>query len=139
MKYTNIILGVITALLIMGAGVYLLLDDTTTSEEPIQDIIPEEFSEVIESEEIFLVNTHTPYEGEIEGTDLIAEDWENIEAYTENLPEDKEDPIAVYCMSDRMSSYAAEQLAEMGYENIYNLEGGMIDWTEQGKEIIHRE
>ncbi|MEX0920093.1 MAG: rhodanese-like domain-containing protein [Candidatus Pacearchaeota archaeon] len=96
----------------------------------------EEFSQVIDSKDVFVINTHTPYMGEIEGTDLIAENWENMELYEEKLPDDKNTLIAVYCRSGRMSESAAEQLYEMGYRNIHNLEGGMISWEQNGREII---
>lgn len=35
--------------------------------------------------------------------------------------------VLVYCRSGRRSKIAAEQLAEMGYTNVYEF-GGIIDW-----------
>jgi len=105
---------------------------------PINLISSEQFDKIINSNDVFLINTHTPYIGKINGTDLIAEDWENMEFYKDQLPKDKNTPIAVYCRSGHMSSIAAEQLKKMGYKKIYDLKGGMNAWQESGKEIIQK-
>ena len=36
--------------------------------------------------------------------------------------------ILVYCRSGRRSKEAAQKLADMGYQNVYEF-GGIIDWT----------
>src|SRR3990167_6403145 len=82
-----------------------------------------------------LLNVHTPYEGQINGTDEIIEDWENMDKYMEKLPMDVSVPIAVYCKSGRMSGEVANSLKEMGYK-VYDLDGGMIAWEESGRKII---
>jgi|SRR3989344_6063544 len=94
------------------------------------------FEKLVKNQETFVLNVHTPYDGEIEGTDVIIEDWQNINKYKKDLPADKNTPIAIYCKSGRMSASAAQQLTALGYKNIYDLKGGMIAWKESGKEII---
>ncbi|MDP2672553.1 MAG: rhodanese-like domain-containing protein [Nanoarchaeota archaeon] len=101
----------------------------------IELLSPEEFEGVIKNESVFLLNVHTPYEGQINGTDEIIEDWENIDKYMEKLPMDISIPIAVYCRSGRMSESVAENLKDMGYK-VYDLDGGMIAWEESGRKII---
>jgi phage shock protein E len=98
----------------------------------------DEFQELMKGD-VFVIQTHTPYEGEIVGTDLIAEDWENMQFYEELLPKDKNMKILVYCRSGRMSSSAAKQLVELGYTNVYDLDGGMIAWRASTKEIVFNE
>ena len=64
--------------------------------------------------------------GHIPGAVLIP----NEEIGTEppaRLP-DKSQVILVYCRSGRRSKEAAQKLADMGYENVYEF-GGIIDWT----------
>ncbi len=41
---------------------------------------------------------------------------------------DKSETIIVYCATGMRSSQAAEALIEMGYENVYNLDGGILNW-----------
>ena len=41
---------------------------------------------------------------------------------------DKDSVIILYCASGMRSSNAAETLVDLGYTNIYNLDGGLINW-----------
>ncbi|SEM45506.1 thioredoxin [Chryseobacterium taichungense] len=41
---------------------------------------------------------------------------------------DKDKPVFVYCMSGPRSSAAAEKLTEMGFKNVYKMQGGMMKW-----------
>ena len=109
--------------------------ESASVEGSIEKISPEKFENIIQNESVFLLNVHTPYEGQINGTDLIIEDWENIDKYMEKLPMNPSIPIAVYCRSGRMSGAVAEELKKMGYK-VYDLDGGMIAWEESGRKII---
>ncbi|TKJ17923.1 sulfurtransferase [Candidatus Woesearchaeota archaeon B3_Woes] len=93
---------------------------------------------LMENEDLFVINTHTPYIGEIDGTDLIAEDWDNMISYIDQLPKDKETPILVYCRSGRMAETSAEQLADLGYNNVYSLDGGMNAWQASGRNLVQK-
>ncbi len=131
----------LTILLLIIIGIILQFSLSAGSESTgiigsIEKISPEKFEKIIQNESVFLLNVHTPYEGKINGTDEIIEDWENIEKYMEKLPMDTSVPIAVYCRSGRMSSEVSEELKKMGYQKIYDLEGGMIAWKESGRKII---
>ena len=44
---------------------------------------------------------------------------------------DKDTKIIVYCVSGTRSANAAKELIEMGYTNVYNLDGGIINWDEE--------
>jgi rhodanese-related sulfurtransferase len=127
-NYFFIIIGILLIL----ALIFLVKTPTGN----VTSIPPGEFESFIESEEVFVINTHTPYIGEIEGTDLIAEEWDNMILYQNQLPEDKDTPLAIYCRSGRMAQTSAKKLEEMGYKNIYNLEGGMNSWQSSGREIV---
>lgn len=41
---------------------------------------------------------------------------------------DKDQYIIVYCASGMRSSNAAQVLVDLGYTNVYNLDGGLINW-----------
>lgn len=41
---------------------------------------------------------------------------------------DKNTPIIVYCQTGVRSKEAVEKLNEMGYSNLYNLDGGLLNW-----------
>ncbi|MEX1661720.1 rhodanese-like domain-containing protein [Thioclava sp. 15-R06ZXC-3] len=54
----------------------------------------------------------------------------------EKLPElDLSKPVALYCASGARSAGAAQMLAQMGYETVYNI-GGLYDWHAAGGEVV---
>ena len=106
------------------------------SDASIVTVGPDGFAEALDDPDAFVIQTHTPYYAHIEGTDLIAERWQYLSSY--DLPEDKSRPILVYCRSGHMSAIAAQELIDLGYSNVMDLEGGMNAWTASGRELIVR-
>lgn len=90
-----------------------------------------QFRDLLEDPKVTLINVHVPYEGRILDTDLELA-FDRIKEEEQRLPSDRSAPIALYCMSGRMSEIAAQSLQEMGYSQIYNLTGGMLAWDEAG-------
>ena len=132
-KNYNLIIGVVLIAVVLF---FIFFITISSSNSQINLVEADEFERLISSEEVFVINAHAPYAGEIEGTDLIVEDWENMNTYIDQLPEDKNTPIAIYCRSGRMSAISSQQLADSGYTNIYDLDGGMKAWEANGKELI---
>ena len=118
----------------------LLLLVLTACAQP-RDIEPSQAKEMLNNKErlgLFVLNVHTPYEGKLEKTDAIIEDWGNVAAHQDQLPKDKNAPILVYCRTGRMSSSAVKQLKELGYSNIYHLKGGMKAYDAAGYEVMEK-
>ncbi|HAF49164.1 MAG TPA: hypothetical protein DCL08_08010 [Anaerolineaceae bacterium] len=103
------------------------------SYNPYEDISVETLAGIMEErrDSFLLINTHIPYEGDIPDTDLSIP-YNEISAYLDQLPADKDAEIVLYCRSDNMSRSAAEDLAELGYTNLKNLDGGFIAWRDAG-------
>ena len=101
------------------------------------DITPAQLNSMLETKDFLLVNVHIPYEGEILQTDLLVP-FDQIEANLSLFPEDKGAKIVLYCRSDSMSNIAARTMVKLGFTNIWNLDGGMIEWEKQGYELIHK-
>ncbi len=95
------------------------------------NITPAELSTLLENNDFLLVNVHIPYEGNIPGTDLSIP-YNDIESHTNLLPGDKAARLVIYCKSGPMADIAAEELLELGYTQIYNLEGGFTAWQADG-------
>ena len=93
-------------------------------------VSPTELREMMRQEEIVLVNTHVPFEGNIPGTDLSIP-YDKIGRNLERLPS-KDAKIALYCRSGSMSAEAAQTLVRLGYDDVRDLGGGMIAWKEAG-------
>ena len=43
----------------------------------------------------------------------------------------KDTKIIVYCVSGNRSANAAKELISLGYTNVYNLDGGIINWDQE--------
>ena len=79
-----------------------------------------------------LVDVRTPEEfvsGAIEGAENI--DYFNAEFLAEMSKFDKEKPVVLYCRSGRRSANAAENLIEAGFKEVYNVEGGYLEYSKQ--------
>ncbi len=84
-----------------------------------------------------LVDVHIPYAGEIANTDAFIP-YNEIEQKTSQLPSDKNAMIVLYCSSGHMSSTAAQKLVALGYTNVWNLDGGMSGWANQGFPLLQK-
>jgi rhodanese-related sulfurtransferase len=58
----------------------------------------------------------------------------NFEAEIEKL--DKNTTYAVYCRSGRRSAVAVDLMKKAGFTNLYNLDGGVIDWSASGLPLV---
>ena len=85
-------------------------------------------------DDVVLINTHIPFEGDIPRTDLSVP-YNEVDRRLDRLPKDRGTRIAVYCKSGRMSAAAAEELVALGYEDVWDLEGGMEAWRRAGLPI----
>ncbi|MHB8779505.1 MAG: rhodanese-like domain-containing protein [Anaerolineales bacterium] len=99
-----------------------------------QSVTPDELNTMLKNKDFVLVNVHTPFAGNIAGTDLSIA-YDQIEQNLSQFPVDKNAKIVLYCRSGRMSKIAAENLVSLGFTNIWDLKGGMVDWELAGYEI----
>jgi rhodanese-related sulfurtransferase len=49
---------------------------------------------------------------------------------------DKSKPVFVYCYVGKRSASASKMLQDMGFSQVFNLEGGFKEWKTAGKKII---
>ena len=112
------------------------LTATSTPDAILLTITPDQLMRA-SGTNIFLVNTHVPYEGEIPSTNAfipVDETKRRLDEY----PADKQTQIVLYSRDGSMSAVAAKVLAEAGYTSVWHLEGGMLAWEAAGYELIRR-
>jgi len=93
-----------------------------------------ELNQIMQNEDIFLVDVHTPEQQHIKGTDLFIP-YNEIAKYQDKLPKDKNTAIYLYCEGGPMGNAAARSLYELGYRNLTNLEGGAKAWKKAGLDL----
>jgi rhodanese-related sulfurtransferase len=90
-----------------------------------------ELHQTMQSGDILLVDVHTPQQRHIKGTDLFVP-YNEIDKHLDQLPKDKNTSIYLYCEGGPMGNAAAKTLHELGYQNLFNLEGGADAWKKAG-------
>ena len=68
------------------------------------------------------------YEGHVRGARLLP--LQALSRRTDELPKDK--TIVCICRSGNRSYFACEQLASAGFEDVVNVNDGMIGWKMAG-------
>ena len=132
-----------TLLLCIGLALLLVACGSKPAEPEIvqvtggsyKDIPPAALSDMMKNKDFVLVNVHVPFAGDIPGTDLSIP-YDQIEQNLSRLPAEKDAKVVLYCRSGRMSAIAAEKLVSLGFTNIYDLKGGMVEWENSGFEIV---
>lgn len=117
---------VLLALVLAGCGG----DNNAGAEDGYRNISVEELDAMMADKDFVLVNTHIPFEGDIPGTDLSIP-YNEIDQRLDELPA-PDAKIVLYCSTGGMSTAAAERLAELGYTNLYQLDGGFNAWEQAG-------
>ncbi len=101
------------------------------------NVTPQQLAEMLKKKDFFFVNVHIPYEGEIDPTDAQIP-YDQTAQLLSKYPADKSAKIVLYCRSGRMSSIAAKELVKAGYTDVWNLDGGMAAWEQQGLPLKER-
>jgi rhodanese-related sulfurtransferase len=115
----------------------LLLVGCSTSTAGATNMDVLEFSKKITESGVVILDVRTPgefAEGYIEGARLI--DFQNGNFETEIADLDKNATYAVYCRSGNRSGQAVKIMQDAGFLDLFNLEGGVIDWANQGKPLV---
>ncbi len=119
-----------------GAPAQITGETVTVADGSYQNITADELNTMLKSKDFVFINVHIPFAGNIAGTDLsLPYDQISAAENLSQLPADKSAKIILYCRSGRMSAIAAESLVKLGYSNIWNLKGGMVDWEAAGYQI----
>lgn len=101
------------------------------------DLSVTEFSTKVAEAGVITLDVRTPGEfmsGFIQGAKNIDFQSGNFENEIASL--DKNETYAVYCRSGNRSGQAVKVMHDAGFHNVYNLNGGVIDWTNAGMPLV---
>jgi len=101
------------------------------------NVTPDRLAEMLTHKDFTLVNVKTPYIGEIDGTDEYIP-YDQLTARAAELPAARASKILVYCRSGAQSAIAAQTLLDLGYTNVWNLDGGMNAWQASGRTLVNK-
>ena len=89
-------------------------------------------------QEFVLLDVREPGEvsaGQIEADDTMSIPRGLVEMQFTKKVTDLETPVVIYCLQGSRGALAAEALTDLGYTNIYNLQGGLLAWIEGGHPV----
>jgi rhodanese-related sulfurtransferase len=115
----------------------LLLAGCSTSPSAM-DLSVSEFSSKVTEAGVITLDVRTPgefNEGHIEGALLVDFQSGNFENEIASL--DKSKTYAVYCRSGNRSGQAVKVMRDAGFTDLYNLDGGVIDWASAGLSLVN--
>ena len=99
-------------------------------------VAPELWNDLISQPDVRLVDTRNDYEVGL-GTFAGAEDPEtqsfrDLPAWVEaNLDKDRDQKVAMFCTGGIRCEKSTALLKELGYKNVYHLEGGILNYLEK--------
>ena len=123
---------------ILSGALFLGLPFRAQGKGAVKHVSVPEFKRLMaEVKGAVIVDVRTPEEfqaGHIPGAILVP--LQQLGQLAGKSLADKDKPYLIYCRSGRRSSVAAKQLAGMGYTDLTNMLGGIIDWDRQGLATI---
>lgn len=115
----------------LAAFVFLFIGCQKENSKEIQTVDSKIFEEKLKAtENPQLIDVRTPEEFSVEHLkNAVNSNWNGDSFVADAGKYDKSKPIFVYCKAGGRSSEAAEKLKELGFQEIYNLDGGIMKWT----------
>jgi rhodanese-related sulfurtransferase len=107
-----------------------LLAGCSSSNEAIKKVDP--------VEGVIILDVRTPEEfnaGHI--ANAININLEGSDFASEVSKLDKNATVAVYCRSGNRSGVATEQMAELGFVDMYDMQGGILEWEAAGGQVVN--
>jgi len=100
-----------------------------------QYVAPEDWNDLISRPEVRLIDTRNDYEvglGTFEGAENPdTQSFRDFPAWVEeNLSPDKDQEVAMFCTGGIRCEKSTSLLKEMGYKNVYHLQGGILNYLE---------
>ncbi|HET8829550.1 MAG TPA: rhodanese-like domain-containing protein [Pelobium sp.] len=119
-------------------SISFILISYNTQAQTVKVISTEVFSDSLQTQQKpLLLDVRTPEEfGEGHLKNAVNYDFKNADFKSRINVLDKNKTYYVYCRSGKRSSAATEEMRTLGFKTIYELDGGILKWMEEGKKIV---
>jgi rhodanese-related sulfurtransferase len=109
----------------------------SSSSDAVTDVSVAESADVLAGSDVVVIDVRTPAEFESGHlADAVNIDIESGTFDTDVAELEKDGTYVVYCRSGNRSGVATEKMAELGFTDVYNLEGGVTDWVAAGGALV---
>ncbi len=124
--------------LILALSVLVAACSSDTTSQSIELVSPAEAAQVIADNPAGLVvlDIRTPDEftqARLADADLVDFYEDDFAAQLDTL--DKDVPYVMYCNSGNRSSEAVKTMEDLGFVEVYEIDGGIVNWYDQGYPI----
>ncbi len=133
------ILAIFMALWVMGCANNS--STTTSTGQIIEEVTVTEAYNLIQDNSdkaaFFILDVRTPSEfasGHIEGSILIDFNASNFRTEVDKL--DKSKRYLVYCRTSNRSGQAVSIMKDLGFKEVYDVDGGIVAWEAAGLPIV---
>jgi rhodanese-related sulfurtransferase len=102
--------------------------------EPFTRISVEEAKEMIDSKDVQVIDSREPWEyaeGHVPGAVNIS----HMATLPRNAELARDKPVLFICKTGARSAVAAEFASAVGLTDLYNVEGGILDWLKAGYDV----
>jgi rhodanese-related sulfurtransferase len=127
----------LVVLLFVSSLVFVNCKDRNAQEvKTIQLISVAEMEEALKADDVQLVDVRTEREykkGHLDNAKNIVYQGANWNEQVASLDKDK--PVYVYCAKGGRSAKCAALLEEAGFKKIFDLDGGITQWVNEGKKV----
>ena len=115
----------------------LALTGCSGNESSAMKLDVEGFAAKVAESGVIVLDVRTPMEfaeGHLENAVNI--DFQSGSFESDIAALDKNATYAVYCRSGNRSGQAVKVMSDLGFTDLYDLDGGVIDWVSAGKTIV---
>ncbi|KXK44583.1 MAG: rhodanese-related sulfurtransferase [Chlorobi bacterium OLB5] len=129
----KVIIAIAIAAVLVFVYMFFLSGPKSTSE----DVTPEKFSEIAKEPGAVILDVRSAFEfggDKIAGAQNISYTSSGFSQYLNKL--DKSKPYLVYCATGSRSVGAVKQMKSMGFEQVYNLKGGIEHWKSEKMPVV---
>jgi rhodanese-related sulfurtransferase len=132
-KISRAVVGATFVALVALSG----LTACSTGSDAVTDVSAAQAVAVLQDEKPTVIDVRTAGEyaaGHLPGAINIDVEAPGFADSVSQLP--KDESYFVYCRSGNRSGVATEQMAQLGFTDLYDLQGGITDWQATGGSVV---